>query len=232
MSGVIDVGDALPVTFNAPAGSQVVMSWLDPNLVPVLDQVEVTENPPGSGAFPYTFTGTAPGMWTAKFSTAGKTDSYYVRVTAPGLPPLAAVGDVAKQRPNMTAAEQDLAAYLLKVASKMLRQRFPLLDVQLRSGELDADVIANTAAGMVLRVLRNPDGLRSETTGPFSRTYDTSAAAGLLVITDDDAEAVTPAPVATLPDGPGAIAGTIRVQAGLMPPVTRPYGSWYSGWPM
>lgn len=234
MSGVIDIGDALDLTFNATTGSRVLMSWLDPNLVSVIDGQEVAESPAGSGKFPHMFTGAAPaGMWTAAFSTSGKTDRYYVRVTSPGLPPFAAIGDVGIQFGTLTTAQQTLTGYLLKVASKMLRQRFPLIDTQVNAGTLDSDVVANAAASMVLRVLRNPGGLRSETTGPFSRTYDTTAAAGLLVVTADEVDAVTPTPLTTMPDGPGAIAGTIRVQGGLMPPAPygSSYGTGYSSWP-
>ena len=53
------------------------------------------------------------------------------------------------------------------------------LDADITAGLLDPELAALTVANMVLRVLRNPSGLRAETTGPFSRTYDTTAAAGL-----------------------------------------------------
>ena len=86
---------------------------------------------------------------------------------------------------------------------------------------------------MVLRVLRNPDGLRSETVGPFSTTYDTSVAAGLLAITADDLSGVTPTQVDPAGITGWAPAATIRATAGMAPPVHRPfygYGDTHATW--
>jgi hypothetical protein len=94
---------------------------------------------------------------------------------------------------------------------------------------VSADLVALAVTNMVLRVMRNPGGLRAETVGPFSRTYDTTYAAGLLVITGDDEALLNP--VAQ----PGAVvAGPVRMlQAhaplGISPlyrPGPRPDGWW------
>ena len=227
-STVVDVGDAFTVTYTSVPGAVVTVDWLDPDLQPVLDQQIV---PPSSSApekYPQQFVGTRPGMWTARFFDAGATEDYFVRVTSTvGLPPpLAAIGDVEVRYGELDDEQHDLTAYLLKAASAKVRQRFPLLGEQLSAGRLDLNVVAETVAGMVLRVLWNPEGLRSETTGPFSRTYDTSAAAGMLVITNDDAQAFVP-PDAVAGRRRYPVAGTIRVLPGLAPPVRRSsYGSW------
>jgi hypothetical protein len=79
---------------------------------------------------------------------------------------------------------------------------------------------------MVLRVLRNPSGLRSETVGPFSRSYDTSVAAGLLVFTDDEEQLIAPT-------GTGAytpVIGEMTPRATLaIAPIHR-RGGWPDGW--
>lgn len=227
-STVVDVGDAFTVTYTSLAGALVTVDWLDPDLVPVIDQEVV---PPAAGQptkYPQQFVGTRPGMWTARFFDVGATEDYFVRVTSTvGLPPpLAAIGDVEVRYGDLDDEQHDLTAYLLKAASAKVRQRFPLLGEHLTAGRLDQNVVAETVAGMVLRVLWNPEGLRSETTGPFSRTYDTSAAAGMLVITGDDAQAFVP-PDATAGRKRFPAAGTIRVLPGLAPPVRRSgYGPW------
>lgn len=229
MSAVVDVGETLELTFSAATGSQVTASWLTPDLVPVIDAAPVTETPPGAGKFPQTFTPNVAGVWTALFLGAGQSESYYVRATPLlGPPPLAVIGDVGRQFGTMTPAQEGLAGHLVRAASSLLRQRVPGIDADVRAGRLDPDVAALTVTNMVLRVMRNPNGLRSETTGPFSRTYDTSAAAGQLVLTDYDEAAVTPAVV--LPDGVAGLGvGTIRVQPGMAPPVRYPRMGWPYG---
>jgi hypothetical protein len=224
MSGVVDVGEALELTFNAAPGSVVMATWLDPAGIGDPGEI-VPEVPVSSGKFPKVFVPTGAGMWTAMFNGPGQPERYFVRARAlTGPAPLAAVGDVAEQFGTMTAAQEGLSAHLVRAASALLRHRAKQaeldIDADLAAGKVDPEVAALTVANMVLRVLRNPNGLRAETTGPFSRTYDTSAAAGLLVVTDYDLAAVTAAPV--VPDGVAGLGiGTIRVTPGLAPPVRR-----------
>lgn len=229
MSTMVDVGDATEVVFTTTPGATVVMSWLSPNQVAVLDAVPVTESPPGSGKFPRTITATSPGMWTAQFIasvTTSAIEQWFVRAVAvTGPPPFASDGDVGAQFGTMTPAQQGLARHLVRAASSLLRHRARQqgmnIDAEIATGSVDADVAALTVANMVLRVMRNPNGLRAETTGPFSKTYDTTAAAGLLVVTDYDLSAVTP-PDAVGDDIAPLGVGTIRVTPGLAPPVGYP----------
>lgn len=231
MTAVAYVGSAVELIFNTVPGATVSMSWLDPYQVPVLDNIDVDENPDGSGKYPYTFTLTAPDMWTAQFTASGTTtivERYYVRAIVPsGPPPFAAVGDVRAQYGDMTPAQESLAAWLIRAASNMIRSRVPLIDQQITAGLVSAEMAALTVANMVLRVMRNPDGLRSEATGPFSRAWDTTAGAGLLVLTDYDLAAIEP--VVQVPEGLGALGvGTIRVTPGLAPTVHHHRrGGWH-----
>jgi hypothetical protein len=229
LSGIVDVGDAIEVTFTTVPGATVLVSWLDPYQTAVLDNVAVTENPAASGKYPKTFIATSPGMWAAQFTASGTTaaiERYYVNATPlTGPAPLASVGDVVAQFGTMTVAQDGLTAYLVRAASALLRQRLRQIglniDADILAGQLDPQVATLTVANMVLRVLRNPNGLRSETTGPFSRTFDVLLAAGLLIVTDYDLGAVTTAP--PLPDGTAGLGfGTIRIVPGMAPPV---------GWP-
>lgn len=228
MSGVVDVGDAIELTFSTVTGATVLVSWFDPDMVAVVDQAAVTETPAGSGSYPYTFLPTSAGVWTAQFTASGAAtavERYYVRATAlTGPPPLAAIGDVAGQYGTFTPAQESLTGWLLRAASKMVRARFPNIDAQLAASTLDRDVVALAVTNMVLRVLRNPGGLRSETVGPFSRSWDTRVAAGLLVITADEEAMFTP--TITLPATVNPV-GTVYLRPGLAP---YPKGLNRSGW--
>lgn len=219
----VDVGDAIELTFTSAPGADVDVSWFDPLGVTVLDHVVVAESPAGTGQFPRTFLPTAPGVWEALFTASGAAtavERYYVRASAiTGLPPLATIGEVANQFGSMTPAQEGLTSWLLRAASTMVRARFPLVDANIAAGLLDPEVVSLVVVNMILRVLRNPQGLRSETVGPFSRAYDTSVAAGLLAFSDDELGMLV------ITRRRSAI-GTIMLGAGLAP---RPYG-YRRGW--
>ncbi len=223
MSGVVDVGDALELTFSTVTGATVTATWLDPDQVAVIAEVEVEETPSGSGNFPYTFLASRAGVWTAQFRASGAAtqfEQFWVRAASiTGPPPLAVLGDVGAQFGTLTPAQAGIAGWLLRAASRLVRAQFPTIDANIDAGTLDAEVVALGVANMVLRVLRNPGGLRSRTVGPFSWTYDTTHAAGLLVVTAGEAAMFTAAvaPV-TYP------VGTIRVKAGLVPEKGRSRG--------
>lgn len=233
MSAVLDVGDATELTYTSLAGALVTYDWLDPNLVPVVDQQVVQPAAGNPTKYPVTLIPTQVGMWTARFFDAGSTEDYFVRATSTvgKPPPFAAIGDVSVQFGDLDDDQENLTAYLIKAASSLVRQRFKLVDTQIAAGLLDQDVVALTVSGMVLRVLRNPEGLRSETTGPFSRTYDTSAAAGLLVITPDDAGQLIPPGSTAAGATKFPVAGTIRIEPGMAPQVPSTYwGGGYGSW--
>lgn len=230
MSAVVDVGDAIELTFSTVPGATVIVSWLNPEQVAVLDALPVSEAPAGSGKFPKTFVVTASGVWTAQFTasvTTAAVERYYVRASSvTGPPPFAAIGDVGSQYGSMTLAEESLTGWLIRAASNMIRSRKPLLDAQIASGLVSGEMAALAVTNMVLRVLRNPSGLRSETVGPFSRAYDTTVAAGLLVFSDDEDDLVSPSGEST----PAAAIGEFRPRAGLaIAPIHR-RGGWPDGW--
>lgn len=222
----VDVGDAFELAFTALPGATVTAAWYDRDLAPVFEGVAVPEDPDVPGRYPKTFLATAPGMWKALFTASGadtQVDEQWVRASSvTGPPPLAVLGDVATPFGPMTAAQEGLAKYLLRVASALVRSRFPQVDAQLRAGVLNGDVVANTVATMVLRVLRNPQGLRAKSVGPFSYTYDTSVAAGELVLSVADEAAFTP--VTDTAAAAVTAFGTVRIRAGLAPPVRSRYG--------
>jgi hypothetical protein len=229
VSAVVDVGDALELTFLTAPGAAVTVSWFKDGEPPVEDTVQVDELPAGSGKFPHTFVAPSRGVWTAEFRSSGTAtavERYYVRATeVAGPAPLAAIGDVAAQYGSMTPAEESLTGWLLRAASNMVRARRPAIDQQIADGLVSADMAALAVTNMVLRVLRNPAGLKSETVGPFSRSYDTTVAAGLLVFSADEEAMTTPSAQADS----GTI-GQFTPRASLaIAPINRK-GGWPDGW--
>lgn len=221
MAAVVDVGDAFELTFTSVPNATVSVTWLDPGGATVLDNVSVPETAAGAGTYTITLVTTEPGMWTGLFTSTGAVtavEPYYVRSRAvTGPVPLSSLGDVTGQFGTLTDAQEGIAKFLLRAASAMVRHDFPYIDQQVASGRLNAEVVALAVSNMVLRVLRNPNGLKAETVGPFARTYDTGAAAGLLVITANEQGMLTPTPVKSATSRGGV--GTIRTTPGLAPPV-------------
>lgn len=82
----------------------------------------------------------------------------------------------------LTDAEQRSAERLLRFAAAAVRQQVPLVDARLAAGTLDQDLVASVVAAVVVRVLRNPEGLKSQTesAGPFSHTRVQGQPAGFL----------------------------------------------------
>ncbi len=218
----VDVGDAFEIVFTTEPGATVLRSWYDPYNEPIVELEPVAEYPPGTGKFPYVFQATSPGVWTARVTVSGTAtavEEHHVYARAvPEIKPLAVNGHVAEQFGTLTPAQESLTKALLRAASAMIRSRYPAVDSLIAAGRLNPDLVALAATNMVLRVLRNPGGLRSETIGPFSRSYDTKYAAGLLVLGADEEPLLTPPIVVGAAASP---VGTIFLRPGLAPP---PYG--------
>lgn len=106
--------------------------------------------------------------------------------------PLATTTDVRNRLGRALASDEEtvLAATLLADAEGRLTGRVPTL---LLTASDDADYRSRVVAiesEAVARVLRNPDGYRSESTGPFSYQLDTRAAAGFLTILKEEWQAL------------------------------------------
>ncbi len=224
----VDVGDAFELVFTTTPGATVERSWYNPSDVPVFELEEVEENPAMSGRLPPTFQATSAGLWKALVTVSGAAtaveEHYVFARPIPSVKPLAVLGHVAEQFGTLTAAQEGLTKALLRAASALVRSQFPDVDQQIADGLLDAEVVALAVTNMVLRVLRNPSGLRSQTIGPFSFTYDTTLAAGALVIGPSEAGMLTPPAVAAA--SAAYAIGTARITAGMAPPRRRRTCGW------
>ncbi len=215
----VDVGDAVELAFETVTGATVTVTWIAPDGNTVLENQAVAESPASSGRFPATLVPDSGGMWQAIFTASGAAtavESYWIRaVPVTGPPPLATVGDVVELFGPVTPAQESLIGALLRRASAIIRATVPDLAAKVAAGTLDSELVALAAVNMVMRVIRNPRNLRSETVGPFTRTFDTSAAGGLLELTAADLALLTPKTNKRKP------ASTIFVRPVLAP---YPYG--------
>lgn len=102
---------------------------------------------------------------------------------------------VARWRP-LSAQETINATTFLDDAWGMLKRRMTRLGVDIETAiAADADLAAEVVrilATAVLRVMKNPDGKRSESIDDYMWHRDQSIAAGLLYFTDDELEELSP----------------------------------------
>jgi len=221
---VSDVGDAIELTYTTATGADVVMSWIHTPTGAVLQSdVPVPETPSASGLYPITLVGSLAGVYEAVFSASGTAtskESYFERFDPiSAVPPLATLGEYTELYGNLSAARASTARALLKRASQLVRDSYPGIDERIVAGTVPGDSAGLAVLNMVARVMRNPGGLRSETTGPFSRAYDPDAASGMLQIISADAGLLLP-PVDTSRGARGKI-GTARVTGGFVPSTHR-----------
>lgn len=103
--------------------------------------------------------------------------------------PFADAGDVAARWRPLTDAEQTVANTLVADASSLIRARFPGIDDQVASGQVDANVLTMVVAGMVKRAMvAPPDGLsqQSEAVGPYNRSQTFANPMGNVFLTAAD----------------------------------------------
>lgn len=143
--------------------------------------------------------------------------------------PLCDTSDVSTQllRPLTDEAEVIAVEQLIAAASALLRTAAPSIDTRVARYRLNPqdltaispETVAVVVAGVVKRYMRNPEGIASESAGPFSVTYALRSekdARGVLQITESDLRVL-------FPNRKRMRAGTIRTRAALAP---RPVGRY------
>lgn len=101
----------------------------------------------------------------------------------------ATVADIeARWRPLSDLETTNASAYL-DDAWLLLNNRVKDLSTRLDDATLDSGLVVAVEVAMVLRVLRNPDGKRSESVDDYSFTRDDSTATGGMFV--DPAELLT-----------------------------------------
>lgn len=233
-----DVGDAVEIIYSVTPNADVTVTWSNRDTGEVaLSGVAVPERLDdqggATGLFPVTLTGTSAGLWEAKFVSSGTSDtveSYYERFEVPSAePPFAAMSEYTEIYGTLTTAQQATCRALLRRAARLVRDSYPGIDRRIAASTVSAGTVGLVTINMAAAVLRNPQGLRSSTTGPFSRSWDPDAASGRLRLTDDDREMLADAGADASSGKRKGKIGTARVKANLAPPVHRRHhfgGGW------
>lgn len=222
-----DVGDAIELTYTTAPNATVVMSWIHTNSGAVLQQdapvAELVVDSVHTGQYPITLVGPLPGLYEAVFTsygTATTRESYFERFDAiDGPPPLATLSEYTDLYGSLSVTRAAICRALIKRASQLVRDTVAGIDDRIAAGTVPANSAGLAVLNMTARVMRNPDGLRSQTIGPISRSFDTDLATGMLEITEADLGLLVPPAVSSR--GQRAKMGTVRVQGGLVPPPRR-----------
>lgn len=84
----------------------------------------------------------------------------------------------------MTTEEQNLASARLADAATILEAEFPDINDRVTAGTLSGQAVIMVHADMVVRVVRNPEGIIQEVDGNYSRTLASASvyAGGLTLL--------------------------------------------------
>lgn len=104
----------------------------------------------------------------------------------------ATTADLESRWRTLTAQEEINGATFLEDAWGMLRRKIPTLaDLVAADADLAAEVV-RVMATAVIRVMKNPDGKRSESVDDYTWERDQAMSAGLLYFSDDELEDLSP----------------------------------------
>lgn len=229
-----DVGDAIELTYTTAPNATVVMDWIHTGTGAVLQQdIAVPELVVGgvhTGQYPITLVGGLAGVFEAVFTsygTATTKESFFERFDPIStVAPLATVGEYTELYGSLSPARAATCRALLKRASQLVRDSYPSIDARITAGTVPGDSVGLAVLNMVARVMRNPDGLRAQTIGPISRSFDTEQATGMLALTDAETALLNP-PTGGRASSRGRM-GTARIQGGMVPKAA-PVRRWRSG---
>lgn len=97
---------------------------------------------------------------------------------------------------SLTATERTQVGAWIEDLSALVLARVPDLDERISPGEISAAVVKSVFCNAIIRVLRNPEGLRQHTESiddySVTKTIDSSGSAGLLFLTDDEWALILP----------------------------------------
>ena len=76
--------------------------------------------------------------------------------------------------------------------NKILAKKALRVEQRLRAGTLDVETVKGVVIDMVLRVVKNPGGVQSDSLGSSSTSYFRGAASGVIELLDEDIEILRP----------------------------------------
>jgi hypothetical protein len=98
-----------------------------------------------------------------------------------------------KWQQAMSAAQLAAAQVLLDEGEAILRAHIPTLDAAVAAGTVQAVLVRKVLTDAVLRVMRNPTGVTSQTVGPESATFSGLAQRAELAFLAGELALITPA---------------------------------------
>lgn len=81
---------------------------------------------------------------------------------------------------------------LILRAERLIVSRVPRLEERLNAGTLSEDTVRGVVEGMVLRVIRNPQGVQSDSTAGVSTSFWRSSASGVIELLREDLAQLMP----------------------------------------
>ena len=109
----------------------------------------------------------------------------------------ASITDLEARWRLLTGDEASNGEALLADAWAMLTHRLPTLEAALEDETISRQLVIAVECSMVLRVLRNPDGKRSESIDDYAWTRDGAVSAGALYVSDEELSWLSPISGAT-----------------------------------
>ena len=102
------------------------------------------------------------------------------------MPPLATVEDLRVRYVDLTEAHEAVLPAWLDDVSDMVRVEQADIDGLVARSELAARTARRIVCAAIIRVLKHPDGLRSETVDTITQTWDAAVSSGELYLTADE----------------------------------------------
>lgn len=87
---------------------------------------------------------------------------------------------------ELSDEESILTSTRLEDVERLIRRRIPDLDEKVSAGSMVEEDLIQVEAEVVLRLIRNPDGLYMETDGNYSYQFSREAASGRLEMKPDE----------------------------------------------
>lgn len=113
----------------------------------------------------------------------------------------ATLADVEEMIGTVDSDDVDKVNALLRRASALVRAQVATIDLRITNGTMDPQVVADVVTDMVIRFLRNEEGVKQETIGPTAVTYDPLVAAGRLFLSPDELFLLVPPTAVRTPVG-------------------------------
>lgn len=119
----------------------------------------------------------------------------------------------------VTGGAVDYVEYLIGKAERLVRDKVPQLDARILAGKLATETVGDVVVDMVVRLLRNPEGLSSESAGDYSYQRNAATGEGRITMHSDE--------VARLRGNAGAVSSVPVGDDALLRPVRR---DWRAHW--